>query len=93
MDPNFKSLDVVINLDNNVMGFDGPVSDCDVCALGSNHQLVRPKAPITTSNSLFRLVSADLMGALTPETLRGYNCVTIKISDEHFKWTDNLPTR
>ena len=40
---NRKSLDLLKNLDNNGVSFDGPVSDCDVYAVGKSHQLVHPK--------------------------------------------------
>ena len=36
---NNKSLDLLKSLDNNDVSFDGPVPDCDVCAVGKSHEL------------------------------------------------------
>ena len=69
------------------MSFDGPVSDCDVYAVGKSHQLVHPKTTDHKVKLSIQLVFADLMGFLTPEALRGYKYIT-KISDEHTKWTE-----
>ena len=40
---NRKSLNLLKNLDNNGVGFDGPVPDCDVCAVGKSYQLAHRK--------------------------------------------------
>ena len=40
---NCKSLDLLKNLDNNGVSFDGPVPDCNVCAVGKSHKLAHPK--------------------------------------------------
>ena len=40
---NNKSLDLLKSLDNNDVSFDGPVPDCDVCAVGKSHELAYPK--------------------------------------------------
>ena len=40
---NRKSLSLLKNLDNNGVSFDGPVPDCDVCAVGKSRQLAHPK--------------------------------------------------
>ena len=84
---NRKSLNLLKNLENNGVSFDGPVPDCDVCAVGKSHQPTHPK---TTNHKIrlpFQLVFADLMGPLTPEALGGYKYITI-ISDEYTKWTE-----
>ena len=84
---NRKSLDLLKNLDNNVVSFDGPVPDCDVCAVSKSHQLAHPKTVDHKVKLPFQHIFADLMGPLTPEALGGYKYIT-KISDEHIKWTE-----
>ena len=61
---NRKSLDLLKNLDNTGVRFDGPVPDCDVCAVGSSHQLAHPKTADHKVKLPFQLVFADLMGPL-----------------------------
>ena len=77
------------NNNNNYNGasFDGPVPDCDVCAVGKSLQLAHRKTADLKVNFPFQLVFADLMGPLTPEALGGYKYVA-KISDEYTKWTE-----
>ncbi|CAN0476461.1 unnamed protein product, partial [Laminaria digitata] len=84
---NRKSLNLLKNLDNNGVSFDGPVPDCDVCAVGKSHQLTHPETADHKFKLPFQLVFADLMGPLTPEALGGYKYIT-KISDEYTKWTE-----
>ena len=81
---NRKSLSLLKNLDNNGVSFDGPVPDCDVCAVGKSHQLAHPKTADHKVKLSFQLVFADLMGPLTPEALGGYKYIT-NISDEYTK--------
>ena len=55
---NRKSLSLLKNLDNNGVSFDGPVPDCDVCAVGKSHQLAHPKTvDHTRLNSFFNSFS------------------------------------
>ena len=84
---NHKSLDLLKSLDNNGVSFDGPVPDCDVCAMGKSRQLVHPKTAEHKVKLPLQIVFADRMGPLTPEALGGYKYIT-KISDEHTKWTE-----
>ena len=84
---NRKNLDLLKNLDNNGVSFDGPVPDCDVCAVSKSHQLAHPKTVDHKVKLPFQHIFADLMGPLTPEALGGYKYIT-KISDEHIKWTE-----
>ena len=84
---NRKSSSLLKNLDNNGVSFDGPVPDCDVCAVGKSHQLAHPKTADHKVKLPFQLVFSDLMGPLTPEALGGYKYST-KISDEYPKWTE-----
>lgn len=56
-----KNLDLLKKLDNNGMRFDGPVLDCDVCAVGKNQQLADPKSANHKAKHLFQLTFADLI--------------------------------
>ena len=69
------------------MSFDGPVPDCDVCAVGKSHQLAHRMTADHKVKLPFQLVLADLMEPLAPETLSGYMYIT-KIPDEHTKWME-----
>ena len=78
---NRRSLSLLTNLDNNGLSFDGPVPDCDVCAVGKSHRLAHLKTINHTVKLPFQLVFTYMMGLLTPEALGSYKYIT-KISDE-----------
>ena len=84
---NRKSLDLLKNVDNNGVSFDGTVPDCDVCAVGKSRQQAHPKTADQPVQHPFQLVFTDLMGPFTPEALGAYKYVS-KISDEHTRWTE-----
>ncbi|CAM9897026.1 unnamed protein product, partial [Laminaria digitata] len=81
------NLDLLKNLGNDGVSFDGPEPDCDVCAVGKSHQLANAKTADHKVKLPFQLVFADLMGPLTPEALGGYKYIT-NISGEYPKWTE-----
>ena len=84
---NRKSLDLLKQVNNNGVSFDGTVPDCDVCAVGKSRQRAHPKTADQHVQHPVQLVFTDLMGQFTPEALGGYKYVS-KISDEHTRWTD-----
>ena len=84
---NRKNLSLLKKLYNNWVSFDGPVPDCDVCAVGKSHKLAYPTTADHKVKLSLQLGFADLMGPLTPEALGGYKYIT-KISNEYIKWTE-----
>ena len=74
--PNRKNLDLLKEVDNNEMSFDGTVPDCDVCPVGKSRQRTHPKTADQHVQRPFQLVFTDLMGHFTPEGLGGYKCVS-----------------
>ena len=58
---NRMSLDLLTNLDNNGVSFEGPVQDCDECAVGTSQQLAHSKTADHKVKLPFQLVFADLM--------------------------------
>ena len=73
---------------HNGVSFDGPVPDCDMCAVGKSYQLAHPKTTDHKVNLSFQLIFVDMMGPITSEPLGGYKYIT-KISDEYTKSTRN----
>ena len=73
--------------DDNEITFDGTLADCDVCAVGKNHQLTHPqKAKNADIKAPFQLVHGDLMGPFSPAA-HGNNKYASKITYEFSRWT------
>ena len=87
---NRKSLDLLKNIDNNGVSFDGTVPDCDVCAVGKSHQLAHPKTTDHKVKTPFPAGFRKPDRIFDSEALGGYKYVT-KISNEHTEWAIDTP--
>ena len=84
---NKRSLELINRKSGNGVAFDGSIADCDVCAVGKNHQLAHPKQVSHAAiNAPFQLVYGDLMAPSKPTAHGGYRFVS-KITDQFTKWT------
>ena len=73
--------------DGNIIIFDGPIADCDVCAVEKGQQLAYPKkAQHAGITRLFQLCYGDLMSPFIPEAYGGSKYAS-KIIDQFTRWT------
>lgn len=84
---NRNSLSLLKRLGNNGAGSEGPVANCNVCAMGKSRQLARFKTANHRLAPPFQLGFADLILPLTPQAFGGYPCST-NVSDKYTKLTD-----
>ena len=83
---NKKTLEFMQRRDRNGITFDGPLADCDVCAVGKSYQLAHPKkAKNAEVEASFQVVYGDLMEPFTPAAYGGYRYVN-KITDQFSRW-------